>query len=304
MRAVVERCQHRGPRMHTLVTLGGQHQGVMNVPLCDNPSFNNTPTYACRATQYVLGWGAYLPFIRTHVIQAQYFKARPRTAAPSGVPMRLRARLPLLAASHVRHKCVVPCDWDMQSTHGVQTWLVATKASMMQSGGGTRRAGPLAPADVRAAQRVPGGHQQRARGQERAVPREPGLAAAPGAAALLGGLHGRAARLRVVRLLRRQEAAGHARHRTVPGAGRGAWPPCAVAGLTLHWKSPGTISVSFFAYMCVLTSVSSSSCSAQQRAPWLVEYMACPQCGVHMVSRVLLTSIRVGLTQQKHALVA
>jgi len=44
MRAVVERCQHRGPRMHTLVTLGGQHQGVMNVPLCDNPSFNNTPT--------------------------------------------------------------------------------------------------------------------------------------------------------------------------------------------------------------------------------------------------------------------
>ena len=159
MRAVVERCQHRGPRMHTLVTLGGQHQGVMNVPLCDNPSFNNTPTYACRATQYVLGWGAYLPFIRTHVIQAQYFKARPRTAVPSGVPMR-RARLPLLAASHVRHKCFVPCDWDMQSTHGVQTWLVATKASIMQSGGGARRAGPLAPADVRAAQRVPGGHQQ------------------------------------------------------------------------------------------------------------------------------------------------
>jgi hypothetical protein len=83
MRAVVERCQHRGPRMHTLVTLGGQHQGVMNVPLCDNPSFNNTPTYACRAMQYVLGWGAYLPFIRTHVIQAQYFKARPRIATPS-----------------------------------------------------------------------------------------------------------------------------------------------------------------------------------------------------------------------------
>ncbi|KAK9842522.1 hypothetical protein WJX81_004226 [Elliptochloris bilobata] len=74
MRALVERCQHRGPRMHTLVTLGGQHQGVMNVPLCWNPSFNATPTYLCRAMQSVLGWGAYLPWIRDHVIQAQYFK--------------------------------------------------------------------------------------------------------------------------------------------------------------------------------------------------------------------------------------
>ena len=76
MRAVVERCQHRGPKMHTLVTLGGQHQGVMNVPLCWNPSFNTTNTYVCRAMQSVVGWGAYLPFIRNHVIQAQYFKVR------------------------------------------------------------------------------------------------------------------------------------------------------------------------------------------------------------------------------------
>ncbi len=76
MRAVVERCQHRGPKMHTLVTLGGQHQGVMNVPLCWNPSFNTTNTYVCRAMQSVVGWGAYLPFIRSHVIQAQYFKVR------------------------------------------------------------------------------------------------------------------------------------------------------------------------------------------------------------------------------------
>ena len=76
MRAVVQRCQHRGPRMHTLVTLGGQHQGVMNVPLCWNPSFNATPSLLCRAMQSVVGWGAYLPLIRTHLIQAQYFKAR------------------------------------------------------------------------------------------------------------------------------------------------------------------------------------------------------------------------------------
>ena len=76
MRAVVQRCQHRGPRMHTLVTLGGQHQGVMNVPLCWNPSFNATPSLLCRAMQSVVGWGAYLPLIRTHLIQAQYFKVR------------------------------------------------------------------------------------------------------------------------------------------------------------------------------------------------------------------------------------
>ena len=75
MRAVLERCQHTGPRMHTLVTLGAQHQGIMNVPECWNPSFNATPAKPfCWAAQRLLGWGAYLPWIRSHVIQAQYFK--------------------------------------------------------------------------------------------------------------------------------------------------------------------------------------------------------------------------------------
>ena len=32
MRAVAQRCQHLGPRMHTLVTMGAQHQGIMDVP--------------------------------------------------------------------------------------------------------------------------------------------------------------------------------------------------------------------------------------------------------------------------------
>ncbi len=74
MRAVVERCQHTGPKVHTLVTLGGQHQGVMNVPKCWNPSFNMTPSYMCTLSQRFLGWGANLPLIRTHLVQAQYFK--------------------------------------------------------------------------------------------------------------------------------------------------------------------------------------------------------------------------------------
>lgn len=76
MRAVVERCQHTGPKVHTLVTLGGQHQGVMNVPSCWNPSFNMTPSMMCNIAQRFLGWGATLPFIRTRLVQAQYFKVR------------------------------------------------------------------------------------------------------------------------------------------------------------------------------------------------------------------------------------
>lgn len=74
MRAVAERCQGRGPKMLTLVTMGAQHQGVMNAPECWNPSFNMTPSALCSAMARMLGWGAYLPFIRDHLVQAQYFK--------------------------------------------------------------------------------------------------------------------------------------------------------------------------------------------------------------------------------------
>ncbi|CAL8468865.1 g8406 [Coccomyxa elongata] len=74
MRAVAERCQHTGPKMHTLITMGAQHQGVMNVPECWNPSFNMTPSLVCNAMQRLLGFGAYLPFIRDRLVQAQYFK--------------------------------------------------------------------------------------------------------------------------------------------------------------------------------------------------------------------------------------
>jgi palmitoyl-protein thioesterase len=34
LRAMVQRCQHLGPKAHTLITLGSQHQGVMTVPGC------------------------------------------------------------------------------------------------------------------------------------------------------------------------------------------------------------------------------------------------------------------------------
>ena len=53
LRAVVQRCQHLLPgKMHTLVTLGGQHQGVMDVPGCSAPG--NNESLACRAMQTML----------------------------------------------------------------------------------------------------------------------------------------------------------------------------------------------------------------------------------------------------------
>ena len=96
MRAVVERCQHTGPKAHTLVTLGGQHQGVMNVPSCWNPSLNMTPSYVCSASARFLGWGATLPFIRTRLVQAQYFKVLPCC----------QARPPQLTPTHCDHLCI------------------------------------------------------------------------------------------------------------------------------------------------------------------------------------------------------
>jgi palmitoyl-protein thioesterase len=74
LRAVVQRCQHRGPAAHTLVTMGAQHEGVMDVPGCWEPSFNSTPSWACRVMQSLLGRGVYNKFIQNRVIQAQYFK--------------------------------------------------------------------------------------------------------------------------------------------------------------------------------------------------------------------------------------
>ncbi|KAG2434217.1 hypothetical protein HXX76_007943 [Chlamydomonas incerta] len=73
LRAVAERCQHTGPRMHALVTMGGQHQGVMNAPGCMSLPLNSSHGM-CHLMQKMLGAGAYLPFVRDHVVQAQYFK--------------------------------------------------------------------------------------------------------------------------------------------------------------------------------------------------------------------------------------
>mmetsp|Transcript_33418 Transcript_33418/g.60379 ORF Transcript_33418/g.60379 Transcript_33418/m.60379 type:complete len:320 (-) Transcript_33418:239-1198(-) len=69
LRAVVQRCQQTGPSMRTLITFGAQHQGVMSVPGC---AFNASGP--CKTVQKLLSYGAYLPWIHDHVVQAQYFK--------------------------------------------------------------------------------------------------------------------------------------------------------------------------------------------------------------------------------------
>ena len=49
----------------------------MNVPLCNGMEEKSrwSPAYwACSSMQTALHWGAYLPWVRSHIIQAQYFR--------------------------------------------------------------------------------------------------------------------------------------------------------------------------------------------------------------------------------------
>jgi len=67
MRAYVERCNN--PPVYNLVTMGGQHQGVADIPSC--LSVNST---ICSTVEWLLSFGAYVSFVQDNVIQAQYFK--------------------------------------------------------------------------------------------------------------------------------------------------------------------------------------------------------------------------------------
>jgi len=73
--AVVERCAHKLPPIHTLITLGGQHQGVANTPGCST-DLTGVAATACSAMQVLLARGAYAPWVRENLVQAQYFKVR------------------------------------------------------------------------------------------------------------------------------------------------------------------------------------------------------------------------------------
>jgi len=73
LRAVVQRCGHQLPPIHSLITLGGQHQGVSNTPGCST-DLTGVAATACSAMQVLLGRGAYAPWVRENLVQAQYFK--------------------------------------------------------------------------------------------------------------------------------------------------------------------------------------------------------------------------------------
>jgi len=67
LRGYVERCND--PPVYNLISMGGQHQGVADIPNC--VTINET---ICSIVQQLLSFGAYTDFVQNNVIQAQYFK--------------------------------------------------------------------------------------------------------------------------------------------------------------------------------------------------------------------------------------
>jgi len=66
LRAYVERCND--PPVYNLITMGGQHCGVADIPDCT--SVNNT---ICTMVEELLALGVYNPVVQDLVVQAQYF---------------------------------------------------------------------------------------------------------------------------------------------------------------------------------------------------------------------------------------
>jgi len=66
LRAYVERCNN--PPVYNLVTMGGQHQGVADIPTC--VAINET---ICSLVDEFLAFGAYTDLAQALVVQAQYF---------------------------------------------------------------------------------------------------------------------------------------------------------------------------------------------------------------------------------------
>ncbi|KAM9340321.1 palmitoyl-protein thioesterase 1 [Symphorus nematophorus] len=66
LRAVAQRCP--SPPMKTLISVGGQHQGVYGLPRC--PGENST---ICDMIRKALNNGAYTDMVQKHLVQAQYW---------------------------------------------------------------------------------------------------------------------------------------------------------------------------------------------------------------------------------------
>lgn len=66
LRAVAQRCP--SPPMKTLISVGGQHQGVYGLPRCPGES-----SKFCDMIRHALNTGAYSDYIQKHLVQAQYW---------------------------------------------------------------------------------------------------------------------------------------------------------------------------------------------------------------------------------------
>jgi len=66
LRTYVERCND--PPVFNLITMGGQHQGVADIPSCF--PINST---TCKIVEELLDYGAYNSLVQDLVVQAQYF---------------------------------------------------------------------------------------------------------------------------------------------------------------------------------------------------------------------------------------
>lgn len=65
-RAYVQRCNN--PPVRSLITIGGQHQGVYGFPRCPGDEIE-----FCDKMRELLSKGAYIPWIQKSVVQAQYW---------------------------------------------------------------------------------------------------------------------------------------------------------------------------------------------------------------------------------------
>ncbi|KAG7500801.1 palmitoyl-protein thioesterase 1 [Solea senegalensis] len=66
LRAVAQRCP--SPTMKTLISVGGQHQGVYGLPRCPGES-----SHICDIIRKALNDGAYTDIVQKHLVQAQYW---------------------------------------------------------------------------------------------------------------------------------------------------------------------------------------------------------------------------------------
>ncbi|KAF7211499.1 transcript variant X1 [Nothobranchius furzeri] len=66
LRAVAQRCP--APPMRTLISVGGQHQGVYGLPRCPGES-----SHICDVIREALNRGAYSDLVQKHLVQAQYW---------------------------------------------------------------------------------------------------------------------------------------------------------------------------------------------------------------------------------------